>query len=40
MIQSHFGITHAPFSHDEQPLLEGQKDILENLRVHSCKHFF
>ena len=25
MIQSHFGITHAPFTHDEQPLLEGQK---------------
>jgi len=40
MIQSHFGITHAPFSHDEQPLLEGQKDILENLRVHSHQRGF
>jgi MSHA biogenesis protein MshM len=35
MIQSHFGIARAPFAHDEQPLLEPQKDILENLRVHS-----
>jgi MSHA biogenesis protein MshM len=34
MIQSHFGITRAPFTLDEQPLLEGQKDILEHLRVH------
>ncbi|MDV7391128.1 ATP-binding protein, partial [Arthrospira platensis SPKY1] len=40
MIQSHFGITHAPFSLDEQPLLEGQKDILENLRVHSHQRGF
>ncbi len=40
MIQSHFGITHAPFSHGEQPLLEGQKDILENLRVHSHQRGF
>lgn len=35
MIQSHFGITHAPFCHDEQPLLTAQKDILEHLRVHT-----
>jgi type II secretory pathway predicted ATPase ExeA len=40
MIQSHFGITHAPFSLDEQPLLEAQKDILENLRVHSHQRGF
>ena len=40
MIQSHFGITHAPFTHDEQPLLEAQKEILENLRVHSHQRGF
>jgi MSHA biogenesis protein MshM len=40
MIQSHFGITHAPFSLDEHPLLEGQKDVLENLRVHSHQRGF
>lgn len=40
MIQAHFGITHAPFTLDEQPLLEGQKDILENLRVHSYQRGF
>lgn len=40
MIQSHFGITHAPFTLDEQPLLEGQKEILENLRVHSHQRGF
>jgi len=34
MIQSHFGITRAPFASDEQPLLQAQKDILEHLRVH------
>ena len=35
MINTHFGITHTPFSLDEQPLLEAQKAILEELRVHS-----
>lgn len=35
MINTHFGITHTPFSLDEQPLLQAQKDILEELRVHS-----
>lgn len=34
MIQSYFGITRAPFTLDEQPLLEPQKEILEHLRVH------
>ncbi len=34
MIQSHFGISRAPFTLDEQPLLQAQKDILEHLRVH------
>jgi MSHA biogenesis protein MshM len=34
MIQSHFGIARAPFTLDEQPLLDAQKDILEHLRVH------
>jgi len=34
MIQSHFGITRAPFTGEEQPLLQAQKDILEHLRVH------
>ena len=40
MIQSHFGITHAPFTHEEQPLLEAQKEILENLRVHAHQRGF
>lgn len=40
MINAHFGITHAPFTLNEQPLLEGQKDILENLRVHSHQRGF
>ena len=35
MINTHFGITHTPFSQDEQPLLQARKDILEELRVHS-----
>lgn len=35
MIQSHFGITHAPFTRDDKPLLGAQKDILEHLRVHT-----
>ena len=35
MINTHFGITHTPFSLDEQPLLQAQKEILEELRVHS-----
>lgn len=35
IIQSHFGIARAPFTLDEHPLLEAQKDILEHLRVHS-----
>ena len=40
MIQSHLGITHAPFTHEEQPLLEAQKEILENLRVHAHQRGF
>ena len=35
MIQSHFGITHAPFTRDDKPLLGAQKDILEHLKVHT-----
>ena len=35
MINTHFGITHTPFSLEEQPLLQAQKEILEELRVHS-----
>ena len=35
MINTHFGITHTPFSLDEQPLLTAQREILEELRVHS-----
>ena len=30
MINTHFGITHTPFSQDEQPLLQAQKDIPKN----------
>lgn len=40
MIQSHFGITRAPFTLQEQPLLQAQQDILENLRVHSHQRGF
>ena len=40
MINTHFGITHTPFSLDEQPLLETQKEILEELRVHSYQRGF
>ncbi len=40
MIQSHFGITHAPFTREEQPLLLAQQEILENLRVHSHQRGF
>ena len=41
MIQSYFGIAHAPFTRPEQqPLLAGQQDILEHLRVHSHQRGF
>jgi type II secretory pathway predicted ATPase ExeA len=40
MIQSHFGITRAPFTLEEQPLLQPQQDILECLRVHSHQRGF
>ena len=34
MIQSHFGITHAPFTQTEPSLLPRQKEVLEELKVH------
>ena len=37
MIQSHFGITHAPFTQSEPPLLTRQKEVLQELQVH-CHH--
>ena len=40
MINTHFGITHNPFSLDEHPLLQAQKEILEELRVHSYQRGF
>ena len=40
MIQSHFGITHAPFTRKEPTLLTQQKDLLEELKVHCYQRGF
>jgi len=40
MIQSHFGITHAPFTREERPLLPRQKEVLQELQVHCHQRGF